>query len=125
MHDDGGGSMVMKIHSHHFLAHKSLTSLIFRIWEYKTGHLSSSDPRLWDQHPRLFNGLELSKGARPKEAMWEEAVGPYWATQTPYLIDHMAEQDVCLELEVRAGPGPKGCSRHFSVADVKVCRVFN
>lgn len=41
-----------------------------------------------------------------------------------YLIEGIAQQDACLEPEVRAGAGPHGCSGSFSVADVKVGRVF-
>lgn len=52
------------------------------------------------------------------------AEGPCWDTHTPHLIDHVVEQDACLEPEVRAGTGPQGCSRPFSVANVKICGVF-
>lgn len=37
-----------------------------------------------------------------------------------YLTEGVAQR----EAEARASAGPRGCSRTFSVADVKVCRVF-
>ena len=97
----------------------SMTSLTFCILGLLNWAAEQFRYLLCDQNPRLFIDLKLSGGC---------ALRKQWVTaellMSSYLIEGRAQQDACLEPKVRAGTGPHGCSRSFSVADVKICRVF-